>query len=113
MLDTAKELKERKADKVIVCCTFGLFTGGLEKFDEFYNRGYIDYVITTNLNYRPSELLDRPWYLEADMSKYIAAIINSFNHDVSIGASLSPTEKIQNLLRRYHSDGYDYIGSIK
>ena len=75
MLDTCKELKERKAAKAIVCCTFGLFTNGLEKFDEYYEKGYLDYVITTNLNYRPKELFDRKWYLEADMSKYTAAII--------------------------------------
>lgn len=112
MLDTARELKERKAQKVVVCCTFGLFTSGLEKFDEFYNKGYIDYVITTNLNYRPAELLTREWYIEADMSKYMAAIINALNHDVSISASLSPTEKIQKLLQRYHADGYDYVGSF-
>lgn len=115
MLDTARELKDRKAKKVIICCTFGLFTNGLEKFDEFYNKGYIDYVITTNLNYRPQELLNREWYLEADMSKYIAAIINSLNHDVSISASLSPTEKIQNLLKKYQaqSDGYEYFDTIR
>ena len=59
MLDTARELKERQADKVIICCTFGLFTNGLEKFDEFYDRGFIDYVITTNLNYRSPELLQK------------------------------------------------------
>lgn len=112
MLDTAKELKEKKADKVIICCTFGLFTGGLEKFDDFYDKGYIDYVITTNLNYRPQELLKREWYLEADMSKYLAAIINSFNHDVSIGAALSPTEKIQRLVRNYQADGYEYFQTI-
>ena len=112
MLDTAKELKEKRADKVIICCTFGLFTGGLEKFDDFYDKGYIDYVITTNLNYRPQELLKREWYLEADMSKYLAAIINSFNHDVSIGAALSPTEKIQRLVRNYQADGYEYCQTI-
>ena len=112
MLDTAKELKEKKADKVIICCTFGLFTGGLEKFDDFYDKGYIDYVITTNLNYRPQELLKREWYLEADMSKYLAAIINSFNPDVSIGAALSPTEKIQRLVRNYQADGYEYFQTI-
>ena len=112
MLDTAKELKERKAKKVIICCTFGLFTSGLEKFDDFYAKGYIDYVITTNLNYRPKELLDREWYLEADMSKYMAAIINSFNHDVSIGAALSPTAKIQKLVQKYHSDGFEYYQTL-
>ena len=103
MLDTAKALKDRKAKKVIICCTFGLFTNGLEKFDEFYNKGYIDYVITTNLNYRPKELMEREWYLEANMSKYLAAIVNSFNHDISIGAALSPTIKIQKLLKKFHA----------
>ena len=103
MLDTAKALKDRKAKKVIICCTFGLFTNGLEKFDEFYNKGYIDYVITTNLTYRPKELMEREWYLEANMSKYLAAIVNSFNHDISIGAALSPTIKIQKLLQKFHA----------
>ena len=103
MLDTAKALKDRKAKKVIICCTFGLFTNGLEKFDEFYNKGYIDYVITTNLNYRPKELMEREWYLEANMSKYLAAIVNSINHDISIGAALSPTIKIQKLLQKFHA----------
>ena len=103
MLDTCKELKERKAAKAIVCCTFGLFTNGLEKFDEYYEKGYLDYVITTNLNYRPKELMEREWYLEANMSKYLAAIVNSFNHDISIGAALSPTIKIQKLLQKFHA----------
>ena len=113
MLDTAKELKERKASKVIVCCTFGLFTNGLEKFDEFYEKGYIDYVITTNLNYRPKELFERAWYLEADMSKYIAAIVNSLNHDVSIGKALSPTAKLQKLVQKYQAGGYEYFQTIE
>ena len=112
MLDTAKELKERKASKVIICCTFGLFTNGLEKFDNFYEKGYIDYVITTNLNYRPQPLFNREWYREADMSKYMAAIINSFNHDVSIGSALSPTVKIQKLMKKYQADGYEYFQTI-
>ena len=108
MLDTARELKERKAGKVIVCCTFGLFTNGLDKFDEYYEKGYIDSVVTTNLNYRPQELLEKEWYVEAVMSKYITAIINSLNHDASIGNVISPTEKIQKLIRRYSDGGYDY-----
>ena len=105
-------MKERKAKKVIVCCTFGLFTNGLDKFDEFHAKGYLDYVITTNLNYRPAELLNREWYLEADMSKYIAAIINSLNHDRSISATLSPTEKIQRLVAKYQAGGYEYFQKL-
>ena len=112
MLDTCKELKERKAEKVIVCCTFGLFTNGLEKFDEYYHQGYLDYVITTNLNYRTQELLNREWYLEADMSKYLAAVINSLNHDRSISASLSPTEKIQKLVQKHQNGGYEYFQKL-
>ncbi len=112
MLDTARELKERKAEKVIICCTFGLFTSGLEKFDEFYEKGYIDYVITTNLNYRPAALMEREWYLEADMSKYLAAIVNSFNHDVSIGSALSPTAKIQKRVKQYQAGGYEYFQTL-
>lgn len=113
MLDTARELKERKAKKVIICCTFGLFTSGFEKFDEFYHNGYIDYVVTTNLNYRPSVLFEREWYLEADLSKYMAAIINSLNHGVSIGSTISPTSKIQKMVKEYHAGGYEYYQTIK
>lgn len=103
MLDTAKALKERKAERVIICCTFGLFTNGLEKFDEYFHHGYIDLVVTTNLNYRPGELLEREWYVEADISKYIAAIVNALNHDVTISSTLSPTDKIQKILKKYHN----------
>ena len=101
MLDTAKELKKRNAKRIIICATFGLFTNGLEKFDEFHNQGIIDYVFTTNVHYRNPELLTRPWYLEADMTKYLAAIINSYNHDVSISKSLSPTTKIQKFVSKF------------
>lgn len=110
MLDTARELKERKAHKVIICCTFGLFTHGLEKFDLFYEKGYIDYIITTNLIHRPKELLTKEWYLEADMSKYLAAIINSLNHDVSTGTALaSSTYKIQTQLQKYLENGGEFV----
>ena len=103
MIEVAQRLKDRGGNKIFMCSTFGLFTNGLEKFDEYYEKGYLDYVITTNLNYRPQELFDRKWYLEADMSKYTAAIINSLNHDRSISASLSPTDKIQKLVQRRHN----------
>ena len=101
MLDTAKELKKRNAKRIIICATFALFTNGLEKFDELYTQGIIDYVCTTNVHDRNPELLNRPWYLEADMTKYLAAIINSYNHDVSISKSLSPTTKIQKFVSKF------------
>ena len=112
MLDTAKELKERKAKRVIVCCTFGLFTSGFDKFDEFYAREYIDCVITTNLNYRPASIYEKEWYCEADMSKYLASIINSFNYDVSLENALHSSAKIQALLSDHRSDGYKYEGKL-
>ena len=101
MLDTCKELRRRKAKRVIVFCTFGLFTSGFENFDRYYEAGYFDYIVTTNLNYRKPELLDRPWYLEADMTKYVATIINTLNHDVSLSDIMSHTEKLQRLINRY------------
>ena len=101
MLDTAKELKERKAKKVIVCCTFGLFTNGLDKFDKAYENGIIDKVLTTNLIYQTPELLQREWYINCDMSKYIAYIIDTLNHDSSISDLLNPNERIQNIVAKY------------
>lgn len=102
MLDVAKQLKERQAKRVFVCTTFGLFTDGLQEFDEYYETGYIEKVITTNLNYRMPELLDRPYYEEADMTKFLASIIDSLNHDVSISRVQSPTDKIHELLEKYN-----------
>ena len=98
MLDVAKQLKDRHAERVFVCTTFGLFTEGMAKFDDYYKKGYITKVITTNLTYRTPDLLTREWYLEADMSKYLASIIDHLNHDVSISKIQSPNEKIRVLL---------------
>ena len=100
MLDVAKQLKARKARRVFVCTTFGLFTEGLAKFDACYEEGIISKVITTNLTYRTNELISRPWYAEADMSKYLASIIDHLNHDVSISSIQSPTEKIHAFLEK-------------
>ncbi len=104
MLETARELKEQKAGKIIICCTFGLFTEGLERFDEFHRREFFDYVVTTNLTYRTPELLSRPWYIEANMSKFIAAIINTLNHDVSTADITDPTVRMQRLIQRYNAE---------
>ena len=101
MLDVAKQVKERGAKRVFVCCTFGLFTDGFEKFDEYYEKGYITSVVTTNLNYRSPELLTKPYYVEADMSKFIATIIDSLNHDISISNVQDPTKKIKNLIEKH------------
>ena len=104
MLDVARQLKERGAGRVFVCTTFGLFTDGFEKFDEYYNKGYISRVITTNLTYLPQEALDKPYFVVADMSKFIALIIESLNHDLSISKVLNPTDKIHALLDRHRNN---------
>ena len=101
MLDVAKQVKERGADHVFVCTTFGLFTDGLEKFDAYYEKGYISKVITTDLTYRTPELVSRPWYEPAEMSKYMASIIDTLNHDVSVAKVQSTTEKINKLLAKH------------
>ena len=98
MLDVAKQVKSRGAKRVFVCTTFGLFTDGLEKFDEYYEKGYITKVLTTNLNYRDPELLYRPYYAEADMTRFLAMILEHLNHDVTLSTLESPTNKINDLL---------------
>ena len=100
-LEVALELKKRKANRVFICSTFGLFTGGLEKFDKAYEDGIIDRVLTTNLIYQTPELLSREWYIDCDMSKYIAYIIDTLNHDASISDLLNPNERIQSIVTKY------------
>ena len=100
MLDVAKQIKERHANRVFICTTYGLFTEGMDKFDAYYEKGWIDKVITTNLNYRIPELLTRPYYVEANMSKYLASIMDIINHDVSVEKVRSSNEKIMNLMKK-------------
>lgn len=102
MLDVARQIKERGASRVFVCTTFGLFTEGFDIFDDYYNKGYIDRVITTNLTYLPPAAYEKPYFAVADMSKFIALIIDALNHDISIGAVLNPTDKIHALLKKHN-----------
>ncbi|MCI9338246.1 MAG: ribose-phosphate pyrophosphokinase [Lachnospiraceae bacterium] len=101
VLEVATELKNRKAGKIFVFSTFGLFTSGLDKFDKAYESGLIDRVLTTNLIYQTPELLKREWYINCDMSKYVAYIIDTLNHDSSISDLLNPDERIQSIVARY------------
>ena len=103
MLDVAKQIKERGANRVFVFTTFGLFTEGLAKFDEYYEKGYIDRIITTNLTNLPDELKQKPYFACADMSKFLALIIDSLNHDIPIGNVLDPSEKIHALMAKHRA----------
>jgi ribose-phosphate pyrophosphokinase len=105
MIDTSRQLKAMGAKRVFICTTFGLFTNGLEAFDKAYEEKVFDRVITTNLNYRPPQLLEKPYYLEADMSKFLASIIDFMNHDICLEQVSSPTEKIQQILEIYNEGG--------
>lgn len=102
MLDVAKKIKDRNARRVFVCTTFGLFTEGFDKFDEYYANGWIDKVITTNLTYLPPIVKEKPYFVIADMSKFLALIIDSINHDLTIGKVMNPTDKIHALLDKYN-----------
>lgn len=104
MIDTSRQLKAMKAKRVFICTTFGLFTNGLSAFDKAYADGVFDRVITTNLCYRPPELLTKPYYIEADMSKFLASIINFMNHDLSMEIVSTPTERIQRIIELYNDD---------
>ena len=101
VLEVAAELKARKANRIFVFSTFGLFTNGLDKFDQAFEDGMITKVFTTNVIYQTPELLQRDWYISCDMSKYIAYIIDTLNHDQSISDLLIPNERIQDVVERY------------
>ena len=99
-----KDGKEADAKRIFAAATFGLFTNGLDKFDEAYESGLIDGVLTTNLIYQTPELLSRPYYINCDMSKYIAYIIDTLNHDSSISDLLNPYDRIQKLVSKYKKE---------
>lgn len=101
ILDVAKQLKSRNAKRIFAAATFGLFTNGLDKFDEAYESGLIDGVLTTNLIYQTPGLLSRPYYINCDMSKYVALMIDTLNHDGSISDILDPSERIQVCVEEY------------
>ena len=104
MIDVATELKKRKANRIFVVATFGLFTNGLERFDKAVADGTIYKVVTTNLTYQTPELLAKPYYINCDMSKYIAYIIDTLNHDSSISDLLNPYDRIQRLVAKYKAE---------
>ncbi len=103
MIDTAMHLKRMNAKRVFMCCTFGLFTDGLKAFDEAYEKCYFDRIISTNLCYQPPELKEKPYYVEADMSKFVASIIDFMNHDASMANIYTPTDKIHQILAKYNN----------
>ena len=103
MLEVIRELKKRKARNIYIFCTFGLFTNGLEKFDKAYEEGLFTKLLTTNLVYQTPDLLSRPYYVSCNMSKYIALLVDTLNHDVSISDLLDPYDRIQALVRRYRN----------
>ena len=100
ILEVAAELKELKANRIFLCSTFGLFTNGMEKFDKAYEQGVFDYLLTTNLVYQTPELLSRPYYTSCDLSKYLAYIIDTLNHDESISHLLNPLDRINRFLAK-------------
>ena len=101
ILEIASLLKKRGAGKIFICTTFGLFTEGMEKFDEAYQNGIFDKLLTTNLVYQTPELLSKPYYITCDMSKYIALIIDTLNHDMSVSHLLNPADRIKRCVSNY------------
>ena len=104
MLEVAALLKKRGAAKIFMCATFGLFTNGLERFDQAYENGDFDRLLTTNLVYQTDELLQRKYYVNCDMSKYIALIIDTLNHDASISKLLNPVDRINKLGAKHNKE---------
>ena len=104
MIDVCKQLKEKGANRVFCFSTFGLFTEGFEKFDQAAKEGVFDKIFTTNLIYRRPELLTKPWYVEVNMCKYVAYLIDTLNNDATISTLLNPVKRIQNLMEKHRKD---------
>ncbi|MBP5384406.1 MAG: ribose-phosphate pyrophosphokinase [Lachnospiraceae bacterium] len=104
VIDVARQLKKRNAKRIFVASTFGLFTNGLGEFDAAYEEGIIHRVLTTNLVYQCPELLEKPYYINCDMSKFIAYIIDTLNHDISISDLLDPSDRIRQLVEEYKAE---------
>ncbi len=103
VLETAQLLKRKKARRIFICATFGIFTGGLGKFDSAYKNGIFDLLVTTNLVYQPEELREKSYYVCCDMSKYLALIIDTLNHDASLSALLDPVDRIHKVVKKYQA----------
>ena len=101
MLDTARQLKEMGANRVLIFSTFGLFTSGLEKFDRAYADGWFDRIFTTNLIYQMPELLERKYYISVRMDRYIAALIDTLNRGESIQELTKPAQRIRDMVELY------------
>ena len=101
VLKIASLLKKRGAGRIYICSTFGLFTDGLDKFGEGFKNGVFDKLLTTNLVYQTPELLEKPYYITCDMSKYIALIIDTLNHDMSVSHLLNPVDRIKRCVSNY------------
>ena len=104
LIDVALQLKEKGAKRIFAFATFGLFTDGLDKFDKAYADGVLNRVFTTNLVYRRPDLLEREWYVEVNMCKYVSYIIDTLNHDDTISELLNPVKRIHNLVEKHKSE---------
>ncbi|MBR3276569.1 MAG: ribose-phosphate pyrophosphokinase, partial [Eubacterium sp.] len=105
MFEVCESLKKRGARNIYLCATFGLFTKGMKKFDEFFEKGMFTKVITTNLVYQTEELLSRDYYISCDMTKYVAMLIDTLNHDSAVSGLLEPSERIQKNIKKYRATG--------
>jgi ribose-phosphate pyrophosphokinase len=98
IIEIAKELKRRNAANIYAAVTFGLFTEGVEEFNKCYEQGLIKRFFSTNLTYIPDVVRNAEWFVEVDLSRLIATLIDRLNHDESISSLLTATEKIKELL---------------
>lgn len=104
MIDVCRELKARKANRIYALTTFALFTSGPDAFRKAWEEGIITKVIAADLTYCAPEIKEEPWFVLADMSKYISYLIATLNHDRSLHGLLNPYNRIKALLQRYHEE---------
>ena len=95
MVNIIKEelpIEESLKRKLELICEFSktnptIINGNIRKIDK------------TNLTYIDSATKERSYYTEVDMSRYLATIINSVNHDSSLENIIEPVKRIQEVLK--------------
>lgn len=109
LIDTFRQLKLKGANRIFGFITFGLFCNGLAAFDKAYEEGLFDKIFVTNLIYRTPELLQRPWVVDVDLTKYTAYVIDAIHHDASVGEIIDPNKKIVSLLAELEERSKDLV----
>lgn len=99
LLKAMEFLKSKGAKKVIAAVSLPFFTGdAIQQFDEAYSKGLFYRIIGTNAVYH-TELKQKEWYIETDVSGLFAQVIMRLHENLSLSSLLDNRDIIEKLLK--------------